>query len=67
MNVRCEVCQKKMITIETKAHEKLKTANTLYICHGCNACIRIIDDLDETKQELRELSILVQTEIDSEG
>lgn len=51
-----------MVPMETRAHERSETAHTLYRCVDCNACVNIIDDLEKTKQQLRELLILVNTE-----
>ncbi len=62
MNVSCVTCQTNMVPMETKAHEKLQTAKTLYRCDTCSICICIIDNLEETKQQLRDLLILVGTE-----
>ncbi len=62
MNVSCITCQKNMFPLETTPHEKLGKAKTIYRCSSCNGCICIIDDLEETKQQLRDLLILTNTE-----
>ncbi len=70
MIIHCVVCQTNMVVIETETHEKLETATTLYRCIHCDSCIRIIDDIEENKQELRRLSLLLVqsgTETDEEN
>ena len=57
MNVSCIVCRMKMKVLTTTAHKSSGKARTVYRCTGCESCVEIIDDLDETKQELRELTL----------
>jgi hypothetical protein len=55
-----------MYPLSTQAHVKRGNAHTSYRCDDCECCILIIDDIEETKQRVRELEIEANTITDEE-
>ena len=67
MIITCLVCQRNMQPLATQAHEKRDNAHTSYRCMDCECCILVIDNIDKTKQQLRELQTQTNTITDEES
>jgi hypothetical protein len=66
MIVTCLICQRNMYPLATQAHAKRGNAHTSYRCTDCECCVLIIDDINATKQRVRELEIEANTRTDDE-
>lgn len=59
MNVCCINCQVNMQLMESMANPHQKIAKTMYRCPTCNNTIQVIDSVENDKQRIRELEILL--------
>ncbi len=59
MNVCCIVCQVNMNLMESTASVTQNTAKSMYRCPTCNNTVQIIDSIENDKQRIRELEMLL--------
>jgi ribosomal protein S14 len=50
-----------MTVLSTQTHQKGKRVETLYRCEDCECCVAVKDQIELTRQKLREMEIELNT------